>query len=232
MTNQQYYQGLLGSYLMEAKALIPEYDKMINTGVDLLVRHNPKSILDVGLGVGNVERIMLRRMSDVTIIGLEPSTDMWYAASHNLADYNNNNNNNVQLKPEGVLEYEPKQLFDAIYSNSVLHNLNREDKQEALHRIFSWLNPGGLFIWGDFVRHGRKDLWEFYADQRKQHGLQSGEASDSFIEATFRKEFEEDTPLTVPESLETLTKVGFKQPEIVWMHDTFAVFYATKPEES
>ena len=45
------------------------------------------------------------------------------------------------------------------------------------------------------------------------------------------KESMQDSPLTVSESLSLLRDTGFINEEIIWLHDTFGVFYATKPKE-
>lgn len=221
---QEYYAGLLGGYLLEAKGLIPKYDEMIRQGVELLALTSPTEILDIGSGVGNVERIILRRLPKARITCLEPSIDMLYASTSNLRE----KTDSVELLNQGVLEYHPEKQFDAIYSNSVLHNLPTEKKEEAVKRIYSWLKEPGVFVWGDFIRHNHKGIQDYFMKYRQKFALDGGDASDFFIEKTFKKEQTEDTPLTIMESMCLLEKVDFSQMDCVWAHDQFALFYAQK----
>jgi len=226
---ENYYgQGILGSYLIEAKGLVPFYDDMINEGISLLSlsSERPKRILDVGAGVGNVQRIMARRMPEAHIVCLEPSIDMLYELHKNIREIADM----VSLLNQGVLDYNPSEPFDAVYSNSTLHNIDEEEKKQALKKIHEWLRPGGAFVWGDFIRPRRKELWEMFNEYRKKHGYECGDVSDLVIEQTFHKEITQDTPLTIEQSLQYLQDAEFEIPDLVWVHDTFALFYATKQE--
>jgi len=221
-----YYQGLLGGYLLEAKALMPKYDEMVLEGVRTLKLTSPQRILDIGAGIGNVERVMKRHLGDVEIVALEPSLDMAYAAQHTTAELEG-----IVLLAKTIEDFNPEEPFDAVYTNSVLHNVPYERKADVLTKIHGILRPGGAFVWGDYIRSGnRKKMLQNIAF-RIQYALQSGEASDRFIYQTLLKESMEDTPLTVSESLGLLHDTGFVDEEVVWIHDTFGVFYAAKKLE-
>ena len=115
--------------------------------------------------------------------------------------------------------------YDAVVSSLVLHNIAHDGKTELLRRIRSWLLPGGVFLWSDMIRYQDPGIQAHFVDCRTRYALDAGCAPE-LAEWNFRKEGEEDHPLTQGETLESLAEAGFSSAEVVWVHDTFAVFCA------
>ena len=93
--------------------------------------------------------------------------------------------------------------------------------------IHDWLNPGGVFVWGDLIRYRDPRIQDHFVDQRKAHAISAG-CSEELIRQNFEKEAEQDYPLTIEETLEMASGAGFGGAELVWAHDTFAVFLLGK----
>jgi 2-polyprenyl-3-methyl-5-hydroxy-6-metoxy-1,4-benzoquinol methylase len=53
---------------------------------------------------------------------------------------------NVRYEPGDVLEWQPEQLFDAIYMLDVIHHLPAAMVPEFLARLRSFLAPGGILV--------------------------------------------------------------------------------------
>jgi tRNA (cmo5U34)-methyltransferase len=150
---------------------------------------------------------------------------MFEAASRNLQHYGDR----VRLVREDVTDFVPRAGFDAIFSNLVLHNVDPDGKRRLLSTFHEWLEPGGVFVWGDLIRHNDEAVERNFVEYRKEFALAAG-CPPELVRLNFAKESREDHPLTVECTLEATESAGFAQVDLVWAHDTFAVVVAGKRE--
>ena len=130
---------------------LAEYYDMLMSGVrysywvdyleEIFIRNNfePRSILDVACGTGNVSQILDER--GYSVIGIDIAPDMI----------------DIAKRKEGAVDYHvsdmaeldlPKKDFDAAVSlfDSVNYVTEPEKVKEAFKRIAGHLKPGGMFI--------------------------------------------------------------------------------------
>lgn len=223
-TTAQYYANLSADYDAKIRQLVPHYDDMVQCIVDLLMRSAPARILDLGVGVGTLAQLVLDRLPTVQVTALDASAEMLAAAQRRLAPYGER----ALVVHSEITDFTPAAPYDAVVSNLVLHNLRRSDKPAVLGRIARWLTPGGWFIWGDLIRHADPGLQAHYVEYRIAFARGAG-CPEDLIAENFRKETEDDSPLTVPETAALAGESGLRDVHTVWAHDTFAVFVLPKP---
>ena len=220
---KKFYGAFAGDkYLTEIRRFGLRYDEMIETIVDLLSITSPKEILDIGCGIGNIEELIFEKLPNSKITCIELSSEMASVSKERLIKFQNK----VNIICQDILNFESKQKFDVIFSNLVIHNLSIAKKKELLKKIRTWLKPNGIFIWGEFMDWKDKEIDKHFMDYRKKVILESG-ADKKIVEDILVKE-EKDPRLTVIETIDLLRKVGFKNPEVLWVYSFLAVFWARK----
>jgi trans-aconitate methyltransferase len=198
---------------------------MIECIVQLLRLEAPRSVLDIGAGVGNVTALVLENIPDVRVTALEVSDEMFREAQANLelaAD-------RVRLVNQDVVDFEPQESYDAVFTNLVLHNIAPDDRRRVLEKLHDCLEPGGTFIWGDYICHPDERVQEYFVEYRKMFARAAG-CPEELVQQNFEKEATDDHPLTVEETLSEARAAGFGHAFPVWAHDMFAVCCLRKAE--
>ena len=114
-------------------------------------------------------------------------------------------------------------IVDAVFASLVLHNVRPGERQVLLERIASWLRPGGLFVWAEFLRFEDPVVQAAVEVARQEFARASG-CPEDVVAWNFKKEAEDDFPPTVEEVLDAAKSAGFASADLVWAHDAFGVF--------
>lgn len=216
----EFYSRLSGQYSVRIRQLVPKYDDMVECIVDLIMLHGPRAILDVGVGTGELTRRILDALPKARVIAVESCRDMVAVARTALSPFGQR----MAMVQADVRALQVTTRFDAIVSNLVLHNLSTPEKVKLLTQVRRWLDPSGVFLWGDFIRHRDPEIHAHFMERRVALARAAGCPAE-LATANFEKERTRDFPLTIHETLSAVGRAGFEHQEIVWMHDTFAVFY-------
>jgi tRNA (cmo5U34)-methyltransferase len=215
----EYYADLQEGYEAKIRKLVPKYDEMVECILDLLELYSPRTVLDIGCGIGNVTELVLERIPGARVTAVEACEDMAAEARRRLAEQGER----IEILQADIVDFVPPARFEAIISNLVLHNIPFGDKRRLLERLKDWLEPGGCFIWGDMIVHPNERLQAHFVEYRNRFALDRGCSAD-LVEWNVRKEAEDDFPLTLEQTLEECRKAGFSLPAVVWAHDVFAIF--------
>lgn len=219
---QAYYRELAADYETKIRQLVPHYEDVLDRLSELAALGEPSSILDVGCGTGELTGWIARRAPEARVVALEVASEMASIARDQLTELADR----VQILERDVLDVEPGGpdlpvgAFDVVHTNFVLHNLPWEEKRRAVAQAHSLLAKGGTLVWGDLIRFEDPALQRSQVERRIQYARAAG-CSEELIRWNFRKEAEEDFPLTARETLELLRRVGFPDPEVVWARETF-----------
>ncbi len=216
-----YYAALSTDYGRKIRQLVPRYDEIVETIMSLLASYEPRSVVDLGMGAGNLTRDVVDRLPETQVIGIETCEEMVAVARRSLHVAEDR----VRIVHSDIRHFAPDQAVDAVYTNLVLHNLEPDDRRHLLARIHDWLEPTGVFIWGDLIRHPDHTVQQQYVWERVEHARASG-CDDELIRQSFFKEEHEDKPWTVAEMLAETGRAGFARTDCVWCHDTFCIVLA------
>ena len=220
-STERFYAELRRDYDRTIRQLVPRYDDMAQVMIGLIASVSPGSLLDIGPGSGSLTRSILEEVSDVRVTAVEASFQMAEEAALALSHFGAR----AQVVCQDIMDFTSEERFDAVVTSLVLHNIAYEGKTELLRQIRRWLLPEGFFLWSDMIRSGDPGIQAHFVDCRTRYALDAGCAPE-LAEWNFRKEGEEDHPLTQRETVESLAEAGFSGAEVVWVHDTFAVFCA------
>jgi tRNA (cmo5U34)-methyltransferase len=229
---ETYYAGLSREYGTKIRQLVPRYEEMVEVLLDLLYLMRPRSVLDLGSGPGTLEHLLLERLPGAHLTAVEASREMVEVARSKTAGGKPSPpSGGVRWIHADVMDYHPESPFQAVLSNLVLHNLVSERRRTLLRRIHRWLEPGGVFLWGDLVRFRDPAIQEHFVLERTAFA-RSGGCPEALLRENFRKEGEDDTPWSTPETITEGLAAGFEDTELVWAHDTFAIFHLRRSKDS
>lgn len=231
-TAEKYYQHLAATYDREVRAWIPQHTDMIDTIASLVRLGEPRIMLDIGPGTGYIDERILRENPEAKLDLVEASDAMFQIAGKRMYSYDER----TRLFLTDVKDYEPDRRYNLVLSNLVLHNIgdasetkeSRDQKKiDLLQRIHSWLNPGGVFVWGDLIKYDNPALMDFFYDYRTTLAIERG-TDPEFVPENIDKERNKDNPWTIEETIEKARNAGFSSVHPVWTHDTFGIFYLRK----
>ncbi|MFG1691802.1 class I SAM-dependent methyltransferase [Gemmatimonadota bacterium] len=220
-STERFYAELRRDYDRTIRQLVPRYDDMAQVMIGLIASVSPDSLLDIGPGPGSFTRSILEEVTGVRVTAVEASLQMAEESALALTHFGAR----ARVVCQDVMEFTSEESFDAVVTSLVLHNITHEGKTELLQRIRRWLPPDGFFLWSDMIRYEDPRIQAHFVDCRTRYALDTG-CPPELVEWNFRKEGEEDHPLTMTETVDRLFEAGFSSVETVWVHDAFAVFCA------
>jgi len=133
----------------------------LRPALDLLARVTiaaPRRIFDLGCGTGNVTRMLKTRWPEAAVTGIDNSAEMLAQAQRDAGA--------IAWQQCNLLEWQPEQPADLIFSNAALHWL--PDHAQLFPALMAKLSPGGVLavqmprnfsspshtLIADVVRHG------------------------------------------------------------------------------
>jgi trans-aconitate 2-methyltransferase len=105
--------------------------------LDRLDLRGDEAVLDAGCGSGRVTRLLLERLPDGRVIGVDASPSMIEEATANLAEFGER----VELRVGDLTELNLDGEVDAIFSNATFHWIRDHDL--LFRSLFGALRPGG-----------------------------------------------------------------------------------------
>ena len=109
----------------------------LRPALDLIARipiEQPRTVVDLGCGTGNVTLILRSRWPDAGVTGVDGSPQMLAEARKAEAD--------IVWKQCDVAHWNPPEKFDLVFSNAALHWL--DDHRALFARICANVAPGGV----------------------------------------------------------------------------------------
>ncbi len=185
-------------YDVQIRRLIPHYDEMIATGVEVLAALVPAGaqVLDLGGGTGALSRAVLDGLpgAKVTVLDVDPA--MLSEARRRLADVGD------QVSFRRASFQGPLPAADAVVASLALHHIHDLETQTALYRaIHDALSPGGVLLNLDaaVTEGARLNLLVFdrMAQRMGDHGISDAEARGHFASWPRRTGISRWTPSSV-----------------------------------
>jgi tRNA (cmo5U34)-methyltransferase len=206
-------------YDVQIRRLIPHYDDMISTGVELLAALAPPDahILDLGGGTGALSSAVLGGLPGVRVTVLDVDTDMLDEARQRLEPFADR-----AAFHEGSF-LEPLPAADAVIASLALHHVHDLDAKADLYRaIHDTLPPGGALLNLDAAvtedpRLNRL-LFDRMAARMAEHGITYDEAHTHFASWA-----EEDRYFPLEVELGAMREAGFDEVECFWRRELSAV---------
>ena len=225
------------SYVRAADVILVERNRTHKILMDLFRYHfeSPRGlrILDLGCGDGVLTKRIRDRYPDNTFCLMDGSPDMIEKARGNLPG------DSVSFRQQTFEEYMDspveEQEYDFVHSANAIHHLDLAGKKKLYAKVYGEMRSGGLFINIDPVRPSseRGEQWQLqmWADWMNETLCRTGFGDEigkyDHIPAGYKAK-EENKPSTLPEQLDLLAKIGFKDVDCFFKYGVFAVFGGVK----
>lgn len=189
------------------------------------INPNATDLLDIGCGAGNYTLKMLTKINNLNCTLNDLSMPMLERAEQRVS---------AQTKGKVIIIQDdmrnlnfPENSFDIILAAATLHHLRDDaDWEGVFTNMYKILKPGGSIWISDLITHDAGPLNKLF-HQRYSDYL------DTLGGPEYRKKVlnyvaHEDTPRSVNYQTALLTKVGFKEVEILHKNSYFAAFGGVK----
>ncbi|MGI8568390.1 MAG: class I SAM-dependent methyltransferase [Methylocella sp.] len=204
------------------RQLVPCYEDFYGTAVELIARRVSKAarILDLGAGTGLFSTLLRERLSDAhfTLVDLAP--EMIALARQRLGT------EGITYVLDDISRDFPNGPYDAVISALAIHHLEDADKQRVYRQSYRVLAEGGAFVNADqcLGPTPARELanGEYWHRQIRERGIQEADLK----RAVERMQYDRMSP--IPEQLDWLGTVGFKNVDCVYKCWSFAVLYGEK----
>jgi len=206
-------------YDVQIRRLIPHYNEMISTGVEVLQALAPADahVLDLGGGTGALSAAVLDGLPGVRITLLDVDPDMLAEARRRLEPFAGR----VAFLERSFLDQLP--AADVVVASLALHHVHDLEAKTALYRrIRDALSPGGVLLNVDAaVSEGTRLnqlVFDRMAERMGDHGISDAEARRHFAAWA-----EEDRYFPLDAELGALRAAGFDEVECVWRRALTAI---------
>jgi tRNA (cmo5U34)-methyltransferase len=212
-------------YDAKIKKVIPFYNICFNVIIDILKQayYKPKSILDIGIGTGNLSLKLLEAFPKSELTGIDLVDDFINIARQKLINYSKN----VKLICKDIKEFSFINKYDLIVTSFMFHHLENKEKKLIYKKIYGSLNQNGFFFNLDFVGSSSRYFYNLFDKIRIM--LMQNEGIDK---KTIQKDYIEHRALEIPvpdrEQMIWLEKIGFQDIECFWKYINLSVFGGRK----
>lgn len=224
MNVESFYNLISSEYTEMLERLVPRYREMLWMILDYIPKDlKPKRIVDLGCGTGNLSEGIANQYPDAELIAVDLSASILKEASERLKNYSNIKYLNEDFN---TLEFEAGSV-DLIVSSIALHHLTDPQKEKLLKKIYTWLSPNGILIFGDQFAGSTDARYQQHMTNWK---LSSEGKNVPVSEWKLWMEHQEkhDYHTTVENYFTWCKAIGFQNTDVVWRYFLWTVFIAHK----
>lgn len=229
MTIDQAFNASIEYYDDWMKKALPGYSDIFKTAVDCVpfLSGNPIRVLDLGAGTGLFSQFILQSypLASFTLVDVaEKMLDV--ARTRFQAE-----TGQFQFEVSDYRNLEKKNDFDLIISSLSIHHLKDEEKRALFSKVFTSLQPSGVFINVDQVRPETREMRELYWHRWLHHVRQAG-ATEEQIQSSISRRNEYDKDASMSDQISWLQEAGFNSIDCVYKNYFVGVFLAFKGDYS
>lgn len=192
------------------------------TAVASRLKPDARSILDLGVGDGDLAPLLMDRFRGARLVGVDRDETRLGLVEGRLAFYEGN----VTLTLGDLLDVSYGSGFDLAVSSSALRHLAPDGKQRLFTRVHQALAEEGMFMFGDRIRLASPRMAQAVRELRADE-IQAGAANGRVPPAETRAPDSRDR-LNIADTLYALRKTAFRDVECLYCYGDRAVFAGFK----
>lgn len=189
------------------------------------INPHAKELLDIGCGAGNYTLKMLSKIPELNCTLNDLSMPMLERAKERVSAKTNGKVNVIQDDMRNLDL--PDNHFDVVLAAATFHHLRTDaDWELVFTKLYIALKPGGSIWISDLITHDSELINKLFQDKYRAYLETLG--GPEYAQKVFDYIAYEDTPRSLSYQLALLSKVGFKEIEILHKNSYFAAFGAIK----
>jgi tRNA (cmo5U34)-methyltransferase len=207
------------------RRLIPHYEQMLDALITALPFSQSQAIrvIDLGCGTGTIGKRIKDAYPRATITCIDIAEKMLQVAQTKLG-----NGEDMRYQIANFEHYEFDSTYDVAISSLALHHLvNDGDKIKFYNKIFTCLNPGGVFYNADNIMGSSSHLQGLYMEKWREY-MRLQVSAEEIEQRWIPKHYDEDRPANLISQLTWLRDIGFIQIDVIWKYYNFAVYGGCK----
>ncbi len=221
---EDFYDQLSGRYTELISRCVPRYEEIFYNVFHYLPDNlQPKQILDLGCGTGNLTATALQHFPDADIHALDLSAEILNECR---ARFKDQVNIHFHQQDFSRLDFEDNS-FDLIISSIAIHHIVDEEKAKLYSRLHSLLKRGGVLVFADQTRGINEEIYQKHIARWKVEALKLGSTeSDWQLWMAHQEAHDYHAPVTW--HLKQLEAAGFNEVDVIWKNIMWAVIWSRK----
>ncbi len=219
----QFFNQISSDYDDLIARTVPRYREMFWAMLYYLPpSFQPKNVLELGCGTGNLTRLLYDRWPDSKITAVDISRDMLQKTVQKLPTAT------LSLVESAfeTLSFSENQ-FDLVISSIAMHHIQDPEKRQLLKKIYQWLQPQGFFVLGDQVRSASSRLYEADIEFYEAYAQENGASKEDILQWRSHRNTQ-DHYATLSDLTHWLSESGFSHVDILWRYCFWAVIQGQK----
>jgi len=228
------YDRHAAAYDLYQRAVVPEYDKALETTaliVERLLGKSPR-VLDLGCGTGNASAAILRTSPGARIFLLDGSASMLAAAEAKVRSISPSSllgSKVADLASNGWDEGLAPGSFDAVVSTLVLEHLDYDSYIAVLPRCFDLLSPGGWLLALEGYAEEESDMLGWFEEMMAgRRSLIDDPVLSDFVSGLRAKE-EVHHYASKDQKAAWWRETGFERVHLLWQYLCIALMAGRRP---
>jgi tRNA (cmo5U34)-methyltransferase len=221
---KDHFNSEAGVWDKKALERVPYYREMFEILVSMLpfAEERGFSVIDLGAGTGTISYMVKKAFPAARITCMDIAPQMLEMARKKLAGFKD-----IEYELADLADYKFKGKYDAVVSSLALHHLEPDENKLAFYRrLYSALNPGGVFLNADIITADDEKTQEIYLKKWGEFVLSNLPSED--MQENLKRYHREDRPNKLNTELDWLRKAGFASAEAHFKYYNFAVYGALK----
>lgn len=218
---KQAFNKAADDYDLHRKQIIPYMDIYYNAAVELTLKFNNPTILDLGAGTGILTQLLHQQHPNSHITLVDMSSKMLQIARRKFS-----NIKNIEYIEDNYLTMKFPHKYDIIISSLSIHHLDDDEKQVLYKKIYDYLNHKGIFINADQLHAPTPKTEQMYVERENSHLYEQDISEEEKDEILNRRKL--DQPATLKDTLSWYEEIGFKNTDIIYKYYRYMVIYAEK----
>jgi tRNA (cmo5U34)-methyltransferase len=221
---EDFYDQLSSRYTDLISRCVPRYDELFfNLFYYLPNNLQPKQVLDLGCGTGNLTAAALQHFPTADIHALDISADILNECRTRFAA-----NSNIHYHQQDFSQLDfPNASFDLIISSIAIHHIVDDKKAKLYRKLHRLLKPGGVFVFADQTRGTTNEIYQKHINRWKEEALKLG-SSEADWQLWMAHQDAHDYHTPVGWHLKQLEAAGFTEVDVIWKNMMWAVVWSRK----
>lgn len=210
-TPEAFYDGLSPCYDEAIRRCVPRYGEMLWAILRYIPGDlEPKRILDLGVGSGNLSAAVLDRYPGAALTGVDVSKEMLALARRRIpAD-----RLTLVQRDFRDLDFEDG-VFDLVVSSISIHHIADDEKRTLFRELHRVLGPGGVLAYSDQFRGATEETYAKHIERWREESFALGASEDEWTTwMTHQDDHDHHAPLA--DQMAWLREAGFTEIDCPW----------------
>ncbi len=219
-----FYDELSNRYTDLIRRCVPRYEEIFYNLFHYIPNGlNPKKVLDLGCGTGNLTAAALAHFPGAQVHALDISGEILAECRTRFSGmdrvhYHQQDFNHLSFEPAS---------FDLIISSIAIHHILDPEKAKLYARLYELLKPNGVLVFADQTRGATDEIYQKHIARWHDEAFKLGSTQADW-DMWMQHQDAHDYHTPVPWHLDELRKAGFTQIDVIWKNIMWAVIQGVK----